>query len=424
MCKVLFNIIVLYMNIFSYFLIGISFLVSGCSNEAKVENIELEDLYKECVENVLKDDLWLPRDCYDTGHELMLPLHYAFLSKNEEYISWFRGHFYRYLDYYAKNADEFNRQGYLNRIHYWYLCSWYCVLACDYGYVDDVVSELMKLVENNVLENYNTFQGNWAVLGFHSMAENFEYILNKNQPTPKFYKALTDAHFFTLAILSNVSYVKRRLNIPLEFIYTEVEMYIYKLFKSEVVWNKEGGWVLQPGVWSENSSYLYAGDESDIPQKSIVDNIGEDISHFHRMALWLRSFYQSASSVEYENYYKSLSAGLLVQLNTFCIEPPSKEIPYYRFRNYMSGHNGWYRFDADTNIGYAPWQLSRSILFGWWSFLGGFTPIYEYTLSHFPFDSIGEKVYEDPATTREQNPIFISSDYIKLLLSISAKISD
>lgn len=345
------------------FLIGICFLVLGCMKEMKVKNIELENLYEECVENVLKDDLWLPRDCYDTGHTLMLPLHYAFRSKNEKYISWFKDHFCRYLDYYAKNADEFNRQAYLNRIHYWYLCSWYCVLACDYDCVDDVVFELSEVIENNVIENYNTFQGNWAVLGFHSMAENFEYILNKeNTPTPKFYKAITDTHFFTLAILANISYVKRKLNIPIEFVYTEVETYIYKLFKSEVVWNKEGGWVLQPGVWSENSSYLYAGDESDMPRKSIVDNIGEDISHFHRMALWLQSFYKSASSVEYQNYYKSLSVGLLVQLNTFCIVLPDREIPYYRLHNYMSGHNGWYRFNADTNIGYAPFKLSRSIL--------------------------------------------------------------
>ncbi len=262
----------------------------------------------------------------------------------------------------------------MNRIHYWYLCSWYCVLACDYDCVDDVV--------------------------------------------------FTDAHFFTLAIGANISYVERKLNIPIEFVYTEVETYIYKLFKSEVVWNEEGGWVLQPGVWSENSSYLYAGDESDMPRKGIVDNIGEDISYFHRMALWLQSFYKSASSVEYQNYYKSLFVGLLVQLNTFCIVLPDREIPYYRLHNYMSGHNGWYRFNADTNIGYAPFKLLRSILFGWWAFGGGFKTMYEYTLFHFPFDSIGEKVCEDPATTRELNPIFISSDYIQLLLSISVKISD
>ncbi len=39
------------------FLIGIFFLVLGCMKEAKVKNIELENLYEECVENVLKDDL-------------------------------------------------------------------------------------------------------------------------------------------------------------------------------------------------------------------------------------------------------------------------------------------------------------------------------------------------------------------------------
>lgn len=157
------------------------------------------------------------------------------------------------------------------------------------------------------------------------MADNFEYILNNGNKGAKYYSALMDIHLFTLAILANISFVKRELSIPVNTsFYEKVEDYAYRLFKSQVVSNEQGGWVLQPGVWSDHPDYAYAGIVTSLlpEEKNFVDDIVQDVSHFHRYPLWLKSLMKMTTNEKHKRYYISLLEGLAVQLNIFCVIKP------------------------------------------------------------------------------------------------------
>lgn len=59
---------------------------------------EEQSLYDNTVMAWLQDDLWRGRDLYETGHNLMIPMHYAFRSQNEEAIAAFSSFFERFVD--------------------------------------------------------------------------------------------------------------------------------------------------------------------------------------------------------------------------------------------------------------------------------------------------------------------------------------
>lgn len=50
---------------------------------------EEETLYAQTVSQLLTQDLWTSRDMYDASHYLMVPMHYAFSSGNDEKMAEF-----------------------------------------------------------------------------------------------------------------------------------------------------------------------------------------------------------------------------------------------------------------------------------------------------------------------------------------------
>lgn len=410
------------------YLICLFILFCSCNKDSSYskQEDEIELLLQDLVTRVLQDDLWNSRDCYDSGHMLMLPLHYVFKIHDDKMINNFGNHFERYYLYMKKNGSDFNSYSYLNKLHYWYLLTWYYVLLDD---IEKINMELVGYIEEEVTRKYKFYNGNWGVMKsyINSMPENFDFILSKEEKTYKYLRAIVDTHFFTLSIFSNIAVIRRKMkSSENELLYREVENYAYDLLKSEVVWNRKGGWVLQPGVWSDHPDFRFAGSMDREPVLTMVDDIGEDISHFFRYPLFLMSFKNASSSLEKESYYNSLILGLCNQLNNDCIVRPTKAVPYYRFTNYISGCNGWFRYNDKTGKGYGPYQLTSSLTVGWYSLLGkdeGLHTMYEYTYNKMPFDNFGKEVYKEPVSTRERNPIFIMPEYRKLLCGLASNMT-
>jgi hypothetical protein len=75
----------------------------------------------------------------------------------------------------------------------------------------------------------------------------------------------------------------------------------------------------------------------------------------------------------------------------------------------MDGWNGVYRYGYITQgegKGYGPYELSGTMLLGWWSFLPGekIRDVYCYISSRFPLSEEEIKVYLGPDTTRDRHP--------------------
>jgi len=172
-------------------------------------------------------------------------------------------------------------------------------------------------------------------------------------------------------------------------------------------------WLFQPGVWIDHPDYAYSGWSEIKPnlKKKPVSGIAWDTSHFHRFPLWLISL-QKAYKEEPEKakFFQELRKGLAAQFFEKVLVAPSTEFPNYRTNNFMDSYNGIYRYGYPTlgkGRGYGPYELSGTMLLGWWSFLPGenVKNVYCYISSRFPLSEREIKIYLGPDTTRDRHPL-------------------
>jgi hypothetical protein len=91
----------------------------------------------------------------------------------------------------------------------------------------------------------------------------------------------------------------------------------------------------------------------------------------------------------------------------------------------MNGDNGIFRWEYnEEGSGYLPYQQSKSLLFGFWSFLLNDTIklVYLDLAEQFPLDNIGKEIYQDPVTIRKQNSIYTSWEMYEILCKLAAKL--
>ena len=179
----------------------------------------------------------------------------------------------------------------------------------------------------------------------------------------------------------------------------------------EIVHGDDGGWLMQPGVWTDHSSYSHAGNQALSADISVakVPGVAEDSSHAHRRPLWLTSLAEAYPTDSPEHiYYESLLQGLRVQFLNKVLISPSQEFPSYRTTNFMDRHNGVYRWNYPThpNDGYAPYELSGTLHLGSWTFLD--TPqvrdVYRQIGNHFLFGPETLDTFVGPGTLGLQYP--------------------
>ncbi len=180
---------------------------------------------------------------------------------------------------------------------------------------------------------------------------------------------------FIFAIAGDLShYYRNRDDEKLDYLGDILEV-AQSVFEREVYYTSEGGWLFQPGVWSDHPDYLYAGNEEKSPhlEEKRIKGIAEDTSHSHRLPLWLTSLahaYPIESSQRV--YYEELLTGLEHQFLTRVLVKPIDDFPSYRTTNFMDGRDGFYRWNYVTqgpNNGYGPYELSGTLCLGWRTFL-------------------------------------------------------
>lgn len=407
-------------TVFIFIILGLFFVL----NKPQKQNEELSRinsssrsrinfLWENTIKRMLENHLWKERDAYDSGHFLMVPLHAVFTLKDQSKINDFHQFFNSFLQNYKK--DNFNSLNTLTRLQFLYLTSQYLVLT---KINKTPLSDELILILTNSIESI-WYQPAWqwkecSSPNFQNMSERIEWKLENKTVPYSYCRAIIDEELFTFAIAADL---KTILSDESPKFINEILDIAYRVFKQEVVFLNAASeqWLFQPGVWTDHPDYAYAGwtEIKENLDKNPVPGIAMDTSHSHRFSLWLISL-QKAFSIKKEldrsDYFEKLRYGLTKQFKNKVLVSPSIEFPNYRTTNFMDGHNGVYRYGyvtVETGKGYGPYELSGTLLLGWWSFLPdqSMKDVYCFIASRFPLSEQEIVTYLGPDTTRDRHPL-------------------
>jgi len=420
--------------------LAILLVTLGCDNTSPIcdqtYTLNLEDkcLWNETVKPCLEDPLWLERDIYDAGHFLMVPLHAAFLNDQELWQNQFAQHFQRFVKAYPEHVA----QGRLNRLHYLYLASRFLVLAVEKGRQDLIPPQLPSILYAEIKDlwqdnpawewNRDPFPG--------GIRARVLWKLNHKDVKQSYYRAIIDEELFLFAIAANLHAYERVSGLEDSPMLTDILDVAYRVFQQEVVLQEDGGWLFQPGIWTDHHDYAYAGRKEKAPgmEPLPVPGMAWDSSHSHRFPLWLTSLAGAYSPGSNERrFYNHLKAGLEKHLFNEVLVPRAEDSRGYRMRNFMDGRNGVYRWNYQTlqeSDGYGPYQLSRTLLLGWRVFLGSdsggtsrILEVYRDIASEYPYVVEVLALYK-PKTTRESHPLIsnFTSGFRELIVRLAGKL--
>lgn len=256
-----------------------------------------------------------------------------------------------------------------------------------------------------------------------NMGERFNFIVSNERTEYKWYKTIPDLNLFITAIAADLLSVEKERKEKHDSVAEKKLKHImekfYSLMRHEVVFIGKGNrWLLQPGVLSDHSDYIYAGydDFSKISSPKPISDIVSDSSHFHRMSLFILSWSGAfKEGSEQKLFFERLRIGLKEQLLHVVLISPSAKFPFYRLTNYMDGNNGLYRYNYETNglqKGTLPYQLSGTFLLGWWAFLkdAEVSQIYNDIYHMFPLSKAALQCYVGANTTRKRHPAYRAPD--------------
>ena len=344
-----------------------------------------QDDWNKTVSPLLKRNLWKKETAYDSSHYLMVPLHAAFWLEKKECVQDFHDHFRRFVN----DTDQLpsGLTGRLNRLQYLFFASRYLVLAQE-STPKELIEILLSEVRTFWMEEpawqwrRNPFPG--------GIKERLSWKLSKKSVEPSYLRAVVDEELFLIGIAANIQTFLRKNKISSPLYVNEILAMAKKIFVDEISWNESGGWILQPGVWTDHPDYVFAGNSvvsDDIRRKPVL-KISWDSSHSHRLPLILFSLSGSVDCRTDDFYfYKKLTEGLQKQFLEKVLVPPDESFKFYRTNNYMDGSNGIYRYSYNSEIkgfAYSAFALSGTPLIGWWAFLFDFriSEIYKNYLSN------------------------------------------
>lgn len=216
--------------------------------------------------------------------------------------------------------------------------------------------------------------------------------------------AFTDFDFFVLGIGAELIRYHRASGTPVADWLTELPMVSEAIMRKGVIQLPNGGWVFEPGVWRDYPDFRYAGADSITVgmAEHRINDIAGDASHFTRWPLWLRADAAAAATMASRVYFDSLQVGLRKQFLSRVLVLPDSESRLVRTRNYMDGHNGVFRYGYESHptTGYGPYQLSGTLFYGWWAFLGGkeVANAYHILVKGFPYSDRELRTYLGPWT--------------------------
>ena len=342
---------------------------------------------------------------YDTAHHLMVPMYYAFLSRDNEKIDAFHEFFARFCE----DVCGEDRYGFcverltVNHLQFCYFASEYLKLCAITE--EPYASELYDFVYKFVSQEFESGKDGWTGLsGFRARVESI--LLHVEFPR-SFDSALTDVELYMLAILCDLRVTARLCDFEEYDVLGDAAILAYRIYTdSNIITETEnGGFLFQVGVWKDYPDYEYAGNLEIVPEMepSTRDNIVSDSSHFARQALWLTSFQQAQEYREQYNLFQIRRKQLANQFINYVIHYVDG-MPLAT--TFMDGTFGVYRYS--DGVGYQGYSLSTTLLMGWWSFLDDarVCNVYKNILSLFPMTATLSNPYYDYMTTRERNPFF------------------
>lgn len=419
----------------------LSVLVVEASFSQKVFDKKFVDsLWNKTVKIYLKSDLWskdvaiqlrngyrMPRDPYDAGHFLMVPLYAAFWLNNNQWQQEFYKHFSRF----NKNFMDVKSKKYWfdgNALPYLYLTSEFIVLAKEKwqysGLTDSLFYKLYAVVDTIWLkEPWRGYAWAFKRKSFSNTRDRVYFVLDSVSPKPHYTKSIGGFIRFVFAMAANLKYYLILSNQDTSDVLNDiVHTGIYVLHR-RVDWiqdsNKRAHWIYEVGYWDAHPDNAYSGyltNPTGKPKKP-RKNITEDVSHYRRMPLWLFDFYRATEKMpKNHKYIRKLLKGLEVQFYDYVLVKPNDTLKYYLTTNYMDGWNGYYRFNYVTqekNTGYGPYQLSQTIYLGWWNFLGTrrIIKLYKDISQLYPIPNDLRKYILDK-TTRQRHPLLYNCAYV------------
>ena len=371
---------------------------------------EEEELWTKTVALALKEDLWTERDMYDAAHYLMVPMHYAFYTRDSSKISTFHDFFARFIED-VSDKDSYGfcvERPTVNHLQFCYFVSEYLRLCAIFGFAAETLPDLYEFVYQHTVNMFESGKDGWTNLG--SFRARIEQILLHTQFPRSFDSALTDVELYLLATLCDLRVVAKLQKFEDTAILQDATMLAYKIFTdaSIITETEKGGFLFQVGVMKDYPGYEYAGNLEITPdiQPKPREDIVSDSSHSARFALWLTSFQQAQDYQEQYDLFQLRREQLANQLVNYVIVYENG-IPLAT--TFMDGTCGVYRYSYNSEgVGHQGYSLSGTLLLGWWSFLDDprITQVYRDILVQFPMSAGMDNPYFDYATTREQNPFF------------------
>jgi len=396
-------------TIFLSFAFILILVIIGCAKNKNNKNIiTIDDLWSKTIHQILQDDLWLERDAYDAGHFMMVPMHYAFLSKDIKKMNEFEVFFKRFS---LKDSQEkFSSLDTLTKLHFLYLTSQYLTVT------NNPPDELITLIVNHLRSIWEQPAWQWKQCNspsFNNMEERIGWKLENKNVAVSYCRAIIDEELFTLAIAADIKTVLKEKS-P-KFIDNALSK-SYDIFKKEAVWDENDNstkWLFQPGVWSDGPSHIYSGHNIKLPNLTEKKDPEQawDTSHSHRFPLWLLSLERAfliQNKINESNFFLKLRQGLSEQFMEKVLISPSKSFLNYKTTNYMDGKNGLYRYSKERkDYGYGQYELSGTMLIGWWTFLPNksIKNVYRYISSRFPLSQKEIDIYLDLNTIRDRNEL-------------------
>lgn len=336
---------------------------------------QLQSLWSANIQSMLAGTIHSPDQAYTVGQELLLPLHAAFYLQNDAWERDISQHFSRF----ASNPSVLPSVV-LDRLEYLYLAAEFLVLAKQSGRTDLVPSPLPDIVYSEFSKYWrSTPAWQWSRDPFSGgIRERILWKLKNKKVQKSYYRALVDDDLFLLAIAADLKAFSDGSDQAPQWApaLDDALSIALKVFSQEGVNLSDGGWLFQPGVWTDHPEYQYAGNivvQSGI-RPAPVRGIATDSSHSMRFAAWLSSF-ALAYPPQSDNrlFYDGLRNKLENQFFAKMLVPPSSDLSCYLLKNFTDGSNGVYRWEYSSlgsGSGYGPYQLSGSMLLGWWALLG------------------------------------------------------
>lgn len=389
--------------------------------------------YTQSVHEMLRGPLWQARDAYDSTHFLMVPMWFSYQLGFSNGIQDFNKFFNRFID--ENGIKTIEGQDKLTQLQFSYFVSWFLIL--NQGHPGFKYQEnLQNWIQSKFETAWSEPAWQWSSCGISNFSagqyERITWKLSNLKPKLSYCRVIIDEELFLIGIAANL----RSLNYTSKNVDLAVQI-AKKVFEQEVVWeSNRKRWIFQPNVWRDHPDYAYSGYVQKEPglAKNSYANLANDSSHSTRMPLILRSLELSHRNQLDSKFYQQLIAGLSNQFHEFVVVAPDGQFHGYRTKNFMNGWNGLYRYAYSTNaanLGYGPFELSGSMLLGWWVFLGDgrSTELYCNIYKQFPLSQDQIKVYLGPDTTRDRHPLIkgtsqFTSGLLETVAAMACKLSE